>query len=343
MNKTLLIVLALSFSVSNAFASKARVSSLQGAYFLKDAQFMFLNPAQMHHLPNFLTYELGGTTNTAAPKAEGGLIKNYGKSKAGIYLGHIDSNQAILRAQNAYQQEENPIDFFYGKDNWGANLSYSSTDKKTTDVSQERVAAKYGINSRKYEAFVHVELVSKADKANDTYSSSPLLTIGGEYDYFKDIYTYGKITKGTAKYKVSGTKSSADVTKIDLVALDRTIKTKKSKIYFGPGFKYQEFTVKGDKEKTTEIPFYIGIQYDLKTWMELRASISQNFVLGSTIDETNTPPLDDKDSISNNTTVTVGTGIIYDDLTIDGVFAGSTNGNLNSNTFLANVALTFKF
>jgi hypothetical protein len=331
---------------SAAHASKARILSLQGAQFLKDSQFMFLNPAQIHHQSNFLTYELGGTTNTASPKAEGGLVKEYKEydnAKVGVYLGHMDADQTLLRADAGFQDQENPIDFFYGKKNWAANISYSNTEKETTDRSQQRLAAKYGVNEKKYEAFAHIELISKADKAKDTYSSSPLLTLGGEYKYFENIYTYGKFTTGTVLQKIAGTKTATKVNDLELLILDRTIKTKKSKIYFGPGLNYKVAETEGEKETSTTIPFYIGVEYDLKSWMELRASVSQNFVFGSTKDETATSPSDKKDTIANNTTVTVGTGLKYEDLIIDGVFAGSTSGKVDGNTFLANVALTFKF
>jgi hypothetical protein len=99
-----------------------------------------------------------------------------------------------------------------------------------------------------------------------------------------------------------------------------------------------------NKTETTALPVFAGIEADATSWMVLRASVQQNFILGSK-KVTTAGAGGDADTITNNTTVAAGAGLKFGKLLLDGTLeaANSTTAAVNGNAFLANAALTYMF
>ncbi|MCB0377511.1 MAG: hypothetical protein KDD33_03380 [Bdellovibrionales bacterium] len=329
---------------STSWATKARLSALQGARFLTDSQLVFQNPGQIMRLGNYVTYEFGGTSTTSSPKSEGGIYNGMYGGQVGIYLGHMSADQAIFRTANGFLLEENPVELFYGRDNWAVSLGYSSSDKKTTAEKQQSIVLRYGIDADEWEAWVNAEIIQKADKNNDEYKGAPIITAGGEKHLDGDLYVNGLIKYGTVKNTISGTSTDTDVLGGEIGILNRSIKTDKASIYYGPKFRYAEADVSGKKVSSYDLPFYIGMTYQALSWLEARASVSQNLIIGQSKDETQTPaPANESDTIGNNTTVATGIGIQLDKFQLDATFAGSTTGQFNGTAILANLAIVYGF
>ena len=343
MSLIILATIATLFS-SPAHATKARLQALQGARFLTDTQLVFENPAQIMHLGNYVTYELGGTTSSANPKSEGGLIKDFFGGKGGVYLGHMSLEQSTFRAANGFLLEENPVELFWGMNNWAVSLGYSSSDKKTTAEKQQTVVARFGIDTEVMEIWANAEFISKADNGNDEYKGAPLLSVGGEMHMENDLYLNGKIQYGQIENTITNVSTDTDLLGAEVAFLDRSIKTEDASIYFGPQLRYVEAKVGSQKVSTFELPLYIGMDSKALSWLVTRASVSQNFIIGSTKDETaGAAPANESDTIGNNTTVATGIGINWNSLTLDATFAGSTTGQFNGNSILANLALVYSF
>lgn len=351
--KSLLILLIL--LAPQAFATKARVNSLQGARFLTDNQFFFENPAQMMSLEKGLMVLEAGQSNltsSANAKAEGGIFKNIGKNKIGMYLGHVDPMESTIRQRldlsagdTNYRLPENPIHFFFGTKDMAASIGYSRTRDRTTSpqTEQEYLQLSAGIDRGDFEAWANLNAVQTAKGGGFTYKNAPGLNVGGEYHLSEGFYVTGEAFYSQIDSRSGAVKNDGNLKGVSVTFLDRTIKGTDYAIYFGPGLEYTSWDINGPDIEVFAVPVYLGIQHSLRDWLELRSSISQNFLLGSAQDETRTPPLNGKSTIGNNTTVTIGAGASWKQFVFDFTFAGSTNGNVDGGNLLANGALSFHF
>lgn len=344
LRKSLLLIAAIpTLFASSAFATKAKLSALQGARFLTDSQLVFENPAQIHGLKNYLTYELGGSGATSSPKSEGGLYRDMFGGRAGFYLGHMSADQIAFRALNGFLTEENPVEFFYGRDQWAVSLGFSNSDKETTSEKQQTVVVRAGMDTGNMEVWANAEFISKADKANDEYKGAPLITLGGEYHMANDLYVNGQIKYGKLDNRVGGVTTDTDVYGVEVSLLDRSIKNDRASIYYGPQIRWTQIKIGNADVTAYDLPLYVGMEYNAFSWMVVRASVSQNILLGSTKNETVPAPGNKADTIGNNTTVATGIGINWNSLMIDATFAGSTTGQFNGNSILANLGIIYNF
>ena len=164
-----LLVIAIALIATNAHASRARVQSLGGAAHILDTQSVYLNPAKMFLMGDFVALESGKTqTNTtpsaADPKnnAEGLIVYSVGASKLGFSVGHKSDNasgfglRALLGGPagafvgapgsvggnaNLLIEQQNPIELSYamksGDIAWGAMLIYSNFEEKATGAERK--------------------------------------------------------------------------------------------------------------------------------------------------------------------------------------------------------------
>jgi hypothetical protein len=340
--KKVLVVSALSLvAATPAFASKARLQALQKAEFLKDSQTVFLNPAHINTLGKYVTAEFGGGTNTAAPKAEGGIFANEMGGNMGLYLGHLSANQQSLRAVNGFENQNNPVEVFYGKDAWGASLAVSNSKDKTTDTEEQSVAARFGWDRNGTEFFGTVEaFASSENAAGDEFTGSPYVNLGYEQE-FGTNYLFAKMNWGSAEtdFKAAATKDQdIDDLGFEVGVLSRKIKN----IYYGASISYATRDIGKDITAVT-LPVFVGLEMDVTSWMVARASIAQSVLLSSTENENLAAPGDEKVTNKNDTTVAAGLGLKYNSFILDGVIAGSTTGDINGTDFLTQASLTYSF
>jgi hypothetical protein len=96
------------------------------------------------------------------------------------------------------------------------------------------------------------------------------------------------------------------------------------------------------KTTASSLPFLIGVEYDATSWATLRASATQNVLLGTTKTETASSS-GDNDTVVNNTTVSAGLGLKFNKWVIDGSLTAGRTGDVDTNSLLTNVALTYMF
>ena len=338
--KKFVLVSALSLvAATPAMASKARVQALQKAEFLKDSQTVFENPAHVNSLGKYLTLELGGSANTSAPKAEGGLFTDEFGANMGVYVGHLSPIQQSLRAgATASEGQNNPVEVFYAKDGWGASVALSNSEDKTTDTKEQYLALRYGIDRDGMEFSGTVEAIAVTETGSDKTVGAPYITLNFEQEMGTN-YFFSKLNWGTGKYEATAGDTDVKDIGAEVGILSRKIKN----VYYGASLSYAKREI-GKDITAMNLPIFAGVEAELNSWAVVRASVSQSFLLSSVQDKNQTPaPADEAITNKNDTTVAAGIGLKYNNFALDGVVAGSTTGQINGNDVLTQASITYNF
>lgn len=340
--KNLVFLLAVLVS-AEALASKARVGSLIGADHVVDSQTVFLNPAHVHLLSNYLTFEMGATGGGA----EAGFLKNTASgAKLMGYLGHQNTTPITsdVRTLRTYLTQNNPIEIVYGTGNQGYGVSVSNVDNKKSGTKETTVIGKWGIVTDEYTAYAHVHLISSAEKTATSakVNAGPQFLVGGNKKS-GDYHLFGAAHIGNAKDEVGATSTDIKDTNFVLGVEDRSLKTTAADIYYGVALNLLSRDLGGAKQSTTSLPVFVGLEYAVNTWATFRASASQNLLFGSVKDEVATPGNSDADGIANNTRVAAGLGLKYNNLLLDGSLAAANSGAVNGSAFLTQASVTYFF
>ncbi|QDK36498.1 hypothetical protein [Bdellovibrio sp. NC01] len=375
--KQLLVLAALSMAAAPAMASKARLNSLGNAAHLIDTQTIFVNPADMNYTGDFATLEFGSTNGTTyswdgtsvvtntSPKAEGGFVRTTSFGKVGAYLGHrndtttsfIDGvNQAALASAahtNVLLTEQNPLDLFYGTDfsgmKFGAEVHYSNSKNETATFTQKQntLGLSAGLRTDVWNAYARVGLMGKTE--NDLagvgapeLEAKGLYKVGGGY-WFDSIYAFAnyEYAKGTASSTLTGDNDiSKNAWEIGMV---NNHKVEGGNFFYGISYLSNEVKQEpaSGSVKTTQsgLPLVVGMELDAASWLTLRGSVKQTVIVGENKNES----ANTKSNLTNDTVVAAGAGLKWGKIELDGSLAGSTSGDVNGNTLLADVALTYNF
>lgn len=350
MKSVFVSVVSLLLMGSIAEASKARLSALQGASFLKDSQTIFVNPSHVNSLGQYLTFEMGSSSATAATRSEGGFMRKDGEWNYGVYLGHQNDTQTLYRSTTlsgvngggSYLRQQNPVEVFFGKQDWGMSVGFSNSNKKTTSQKEQSFFVRYGKDMGDIEFFGTLEVIGSAeDTGNKKVTSAPVLTVGGEKNFGR-YYGTAALRYGQIKGEPTPDKTATDTT-VELSIADLSLKTDTRLLYYGASLGYSKVQGDGKSLAATNLPIYLGLETELNAWATFRGSVSQTFLIGSTKNEFATAPSDGEDTLSNNTTVSLGVGIKYAGFVLDGTLASSTSGDINGNDVLSKAAVTYAF
>lgn len=318
---------------SGAWASKARVEAQQNAFDIVDVQTTFAMPSDIHQLGQLMTFELGATSATGAPKAEGGFLMKRDGAVMGAYLGHMNTTQTVLRSLGtAYPKTENPIDLFYGKNDWAAVVSISQSEDVQADTKQTTLSATYGKTMGQSKFSVGADLLATANVASDKYQGAPVFRGAYQHDAGALVY-HVNAEIGSTKQDATGVDKKVDGKSLSLGALHRPMEM----VYMSALLNIGELDIEGTKIATSNLPLAFGIEKDVFSWATLRASLKQNILLGESKNATA------KTRNLNDTQVAVGMGFKHAGFTVDGMVAGSTTGQLNGNQVLTTAGLTYSF
>ncbi len=376
--KNSLLIAAVAMMAVPAMASKARLTALNNAAHLEDIQQTFDNASKVNLHGDWLSFEMGATHsanqasaaattplgpyNNDAANAEGGFVRGMGDAHYGFYLGHHSNWVAEVRQPQSYVTgktyltDENPVDLFYGSKmndmNWGVGLHYANSDKKSTKAKQSALGLNAGVSASNWEAALNLGLTNTYKKdvvatgATDVdFKGSTAIGLNGKYKM--DTMTY------FATANMNGGKddnNNVDMTQNHyIIGVENSHKAEGVDFFYGAS--YDMFTVKnkassGDKKyDASQLPVFAGLEADATSWMVLRASVTQNFLLGTVKDEFNSTG--DADTVSNNTVVAAGMGLKFNKLLLDGTLSkasgSSATGDINGNNFLANASVTYMF
>lgn len=333
-----IILTAIVLASTSAFASKARVSSLQYADHLVDSQTLLVNPQHANLLGQYLTFEMG----TPGAGAEGGALLKLGEGKLGVYVGH--DNSTPLRDGTVFIKQRNPVEVTYGIGNMGFAGSLSTTDDQANNKKETTLVGKFGMAvTEAFDFYAHLTAIGEAKDttpgAEQKLNTVPTVLLGGNFTSGDNRF-FGKLGYGQNKLSTGGVDTDVNGTLVQLGWLNRSFKNQDADIYFGSTVIYTD-SIAAAKTTSTELPIFAGLEYTMNSWAVFRGSVSQNFLLGETkVDNAGTVT---KTSVNSNTTVAAGLGLKYNQLTFDGALTAATNGNVNGNAFITQAGVTYNF
>lgn len=351
MNRILfsLVLLSAAASLPSAFASKARVASLQGANHLIDSQTVFTAPSHLLSLSPYLTFEMG----TAGGNAEGGILKDLGGGqKLLVYLGHQNPTNAAdtaigdLRGDKGYIVQRNPIEVLYGTGSMAFGGSLSMVDNKAANTKETTVVGKFGMNfDPESWLYAHVHIVNQAEKGattgEDEMKVGPFIKLGASkglnnYRFFGEL-NFGN---GEEELGAGGDRDAKDLF-ISAGFEDRSLRTQIADIYYGIKAVHAKRDYNDLEQSELRFPAFLGIEYGLNDWSIVRASVQQNILFGREKNETAT--VTDADGVDADNRVAAGLGFKYKNFVLDGSLAAATSGNINGNSVLTQASLTYNF
>jgi hypothetical protein len=348
-----------------------------GPAHLLDTQTIFNNPAHNILLGEYVTFEMGTQTTTSTISgAEGGFAKKHGDDAMyAFYLGRKSKFTTTMRQAGGFQGQENPIEIQYAKKgdgmDWGLGLSYSASDNKsgTPDRKQNTLGGRFGIMKDGWDAHLLLGLGSSATGHNAVAASTTNIFGGnsasadGKYTgttgvkvgvkkknedgctWYLESFMDGMKYDNSANATYDGAKAETSNTRLGYIH-----ETKVDMGNFFLGAEYQINTDKASrpgvelKSEFSKLPIFAGIEIEPASWMILRGSVRQNFVLGSS--KTTLNGTGEADTIANNSEVAAGIGWKFGKTVIDASLAAQTTGNIEPSTaggFMTNAALTHTF
>lgn len=370
MNKFTVIV-AVALVATSAFASKSRLSSLQDSAHLSDTRDVLNKPDKALDHGEFATMELSGngstTNNDSSPNAEGGFVRKMGDNAAlGAWLGN-KSNLATLSLAEAgagaasFTTLKNPLNLFYaskmGDMNWGLGFGMTSSEDKVAKTKSTSMGLNGSITGTGWDAQLALGLSGEATAADTTkYAQKSPLALSGGY-WMDTLYIYGKYDMYGGKatdIATSTTTKDSDVNNMKIGVVN-THKKDGADFFYGLAYVANSTKVKdGDKTERTYITSHVGIEADATSWMVLRASISQNVLMGNLKVTPSTGTATTDTNNGDTTAVAAGMGLKLGKFTVDGSLAATaksttttvpaTSGKLGSDAnFLTNVGMTYTF
>lgn len=374
MKKILVVVVAL--ASMNAFATRARVNALGNSPHLVDTQTVYGNPADMMIMGDFVTMESGTTAGGAQnANAEGMVTRSMGDAKMALSLGHQSANASIwsLRANTTTggatavtgftntKSQQNPVELSYGMKSadmsWGGTLAYSNFNDKKNSEKESTAGIRGGMRMGALDAKFGLGLVNTYENATDGKFTGTM-GISAAAGYAMDnLYFSGSIAN--AAFKTENTAAveqrKVDNTEIKISALS-SHKKDGNEFFYGAGLTSTTTKV-GLTALTTDVkvtslimPISMGLEVDAASWLTLRGSITQNTLINSSKKET-TPVAGVTDfefgPAANSTTASVGAGLKFNKLTLDGSLTGLTGStasqNINGTDLLGQVGVTYMF
>lgn len=333
-----------------------------------DFNSVFEAPHKMWEVGDLATIEFGGTgvtyagtTTVATNNAEGGFLRSHNNSKWGAYVGRQSPSLLYMlqggRINNGaaagtftltdagYQRLENPVNLLYGVKigdlEWGFNLYYASSERKSGALAnkKEGTGISAGVRADRWNADLVVGLGSKVEsnstaQPNEEFKGTTSFKVGGEYAVNDDLLTYASVTNFGGKFTNNTNVETLD---LDHMALELGVesKIKSDVVHFFYGAALQSITEKNkatttaiEKVEITRLPLYFGFEADATSWLVLRASLRQNFLLNSVKASTATTGDANND---DSTVAALGAGFKFGKLLVDGVLSAGTSGNLNFN------------
>ncbi len=380
--KKLFVIAVVTIASASAFASKARLTAIQGAAHVSDNLDVVggngpIKPDQAFGNGEWVSFEWGanrgsGNTAVAGNNAEGGFVRKMGDNAAmGAYLGNKSDSYKTFMAlavangavvgtgttATALLNQSNPLNLYYaakaGDLQWGLGLFYVSNDVKTSKMKENIMGLTASATAASgWDAQLTVGL--GAESKNETTVNSEKVLKGGSSialsgGYKMDtMYVYGSYKTAGAKL-TTGTTTNADWD-INAMAVGVVNSHKKDGADFFYGVSYNMTTINDKnntttgKNETTTFPVIIGVEAEATSWMVLRGSVTQNVLLGSTKTAGS-----DANTISDSTNVAAGAGLKFGKFMLDGTFAKVASGaaagtGLGADAnFVTNVGMTYNF
>ncbi len=355
--KNIILAATIALAAMPAMASKARLSALSNSAHLSDIRDSLVNPSKLTAYGDWVTFEMGRTSSsisTYTPNAEGGFSRSMGEARYGFFLGNAPTWVTEFRTNGTYLTPENPITINYaGKSGdmaWGVGLLYSNSDRKSTKTKQSATGLNAGVTGSNWDVALNLGLTNsyknETTGSEADFKGSGAMDLSGSYAFNETMGVVAQMYTNAGKNtNAAGTETFNKKKSMNQVGVVNSHKKDGTDFFYGVALQMSEEkdSVADTKTTSTKFPVWMGVEADATSWMVMRASVSQNVLLGS--EKTTTGGTGEADTIANNTAVAAGLGLKFNKFTLDGTLsaANDTNAELNGNKFLANAALTYMF
>jgi hypothetical protein len=359
-----LLVIAVALASVNAFATRARVNALGNSPHLIDTQTVYGNPADMFFVGgDYVTIETGKTAATSLNDgAEGMVVRSMGDAKMGLSLGHDSdvalqqrSSVAALFPSKVNYLQQNPIELTYGMKTgdmaWAGTFVYSNYKSKTgINEKEDSMGLRAGLRMGALDAKLGLGLANNYQNDTDgKFKGTLSASIGAGYS-MDNLYFNGFFRQaGWKTENAAGTETA----KIDYNTIQANVtsshKKDGSEFFYGAGLANSTTKNSVGDSKTTSLtlPVWMGLEVDAASWAVLRGSITQTVLINDSKTEAGGTTTAEVSPGANNTVVNVGAGIKFNKITLDGSLEGLSGGTatqqLNGNTLLGSVGMTYMF
>ena len=316
------------------------------------------------------TQTAGSTTQTTvdSSKVQGGFTNTFGDFTYGLYFGkESDRMETLIATANALipggtmTNPDHAIDFFFGGEagvKWGVDVIYQGSQNRAAfNNTTSGFGVRAGVNAGNLDVFATVGISGEAKEdtgvattTNDLKSKTDL-DVGVTYG-MDDMTLFAKFTTFGAELFSGTAISTAVVNGLGLSGLAGSTDTTVQNMNWGIGagwkkeasktvtmfsrveVDYQKMDYKSVTAGTTNasetwwnVPVVVGAEAQATSWLAVRGSISHvlvgQHIFGSA-----------KDSMDNMNTASVGVGLTFGDIMIDGLVAtDGTNTNTNSRLY----------
>ena len=288
----------------------------------------------------------------------------------------------------------NAFDIIYagkmGDMTWGVDLYYSSS-KTENAFKSSAMNLGLGVMTAQWAAYIQQALGSKISADNSfagysTNSGTTVTSLGSEWELKQDSsttlggrydlngvllfgsYTMWKGTLATPTAPAGLSSSTASTFKNTTLQIGAEDKIAGEGHHFFYGAALNMPTSSSDrgvsaapelKTQATTLPLWFGVEADATSWLVLRTSLKQNVLLTETkTDTVSGTTVTSTKSNGNSTVATLGAGLKFGKLMIDGTVAGSTaytaagvasaSSTQSSGTFgfaniMTNASMTYNF
>lgn len=367
-----LLVIAVALASVNAFATRARVAALGNSPHLVDTQTVYDNPAYMFFVGgDYLTIETGRTAATTLSNgAEGMVVRSFGDAKFGLSLGHDsdvamsqrDAVSALFPTRTHYYQQ-NPIELSYGMKTgdmaWAGTFVYSNYKSKVApNEKEDTMGLRGGLRMGALDAKVGLGLANNYQNDTDgKFKGTLSASVGAGYQmdnlYFSGFFRQSAFKVEAGNAAVGGAPAGTELAKVDYNKIEANVtsshKKDGSEFFYGAGL-VNETTKNsvGDRKSTAlTLPIWMGLEVDAASWAVLRGSVSQTVLINDQKTEAASVTSIEYSPGPNNTVVNVGAGLKFNKITVDGSLEGLSGGTatqqLNGNTLLGSVGMTYMF
>lgn len=271
-----------------------------------------------------------------------------------------DTDSTVATDNYSFLGQDNGLDLFFGGDmglQWGARLHYAKSKNEKTNLAytgttpttfgsakNSALGISLGVIQGDIEAYFNTDLSDKSTGtfknaststapvlSSDEWKLKPSFNVGGSYKmngftFFGDYSNYKvEANIAGAKSTIKGNTVTVGAGRIHDVNPTARVFTNASVVLS----KAEEVTGANTEKETAEsLPVVVGFETDATSWLTLRASITQNVILGSTkTEETGTATV--KASSANSTDIAGGATLVFGKLKVDGVI-GTTGAARNS-------------
>lgn len=258
--------------------------------------------------------------------------------------------------------QQNPLNVHYGTkiDDWAVagTLVYSNYNNKATSEKESSSGIRLGARNDTWDAKVGIGLNNTYETTSAKFNGTAGYSAGVGYK-MDDLYFNANFEMAGFKLEKSGVeKVKLDYTAIALAAV-KLHKTEGGNLFYGVTLAQDERKFKlgqvpvfipnglDIKQTALTLPIIFGFEADAASWLTLRGSVSQRVLINTSKVEAGSATAEEFAPGVNITVASIGAGLKFNSLTVDGSLQGLTGENqtqeLNGNTLLGQVGFTYLF